>query len=190
MVHFLKKKIIILAFICYLFSIINCLAMQNEEELEYLKYKLTSYIYNTTKTAKFGDSYLKSGFFCYLGSDNLTELMKTNDIDQILLDYTKIRDFESEIKDFNMLKTCSVVHVANNKMKTFKFWNNKFIENDILTISHSASFVDNGGDIEIQIGRRNLELEINEQNFKKKQIRLNPSLIKLVNNKKEIFTYE
>jgi len=72
MVHFLKKKIIILAFICYLFSIINCLAMQNEEELEYLKYKLTSYIYNTTKTAKIGDSYLKSEFFCYLGSDNLT----------------------------------------------------------------------------------------------------------------------
>jgi hypothetical protein len=192
MVNFFKKQIILLAFICYLLTIVNCLSAKNEEELEYLKYKLTSYIYNTTKTLKTADLYLESGLFCYLGNDNLIDLMETNDIDQILLDINKIRDFENDTlaKDSGMLKMCSIVYVACNKIKTFKFWNDKFINNNILTISGCSFFVDNGGDIEIQVGRKNLELEINERNFKEKKIKLNPSLIRIVNNKREALAYE
>ena len=191
MSDFLKIKTIFLAFALYLFIINSCFAISNQQEIGYLKYKLTSYIYGTIKTAKTSDSYLDNELFCYLGSDNLIEFMEKNDINQILLDVKSIRDFENDIiKQDNMLKVCSVVYVACNKMKTFKFLNNKFIDNNILTLSSCDSFVDNGGDIQIQVGRKNLELEINEQNFKLKQIKLNPSLITIINNKKENIVYE
>jgi len=191
MSDFLKIKTIFLAFALYLFIIHSCFAISNQQEIGYLKYKLTSYIYSTTKTAKTSDRYLDNELFCYLGSDNLIEFMEKNDINQILLDVKSIRDFENDIvKKDNMLKICSVVYVACNKMKTFKFLNNKFIDNNILTLSSCDSFVDNGGDIQIQVGRKNLELEINEQNFKLKQIKLNPSLIAIINNKKENIVYE
>lgn len=191
MSDFSKIKTIFLAFVLYLFTINTCLAINTQQELDYLKYKLTSYIYSTTKTLKTSDLYLDSDLFCYLGSDNLIDFMEKNDLNQILLDVKSIRDFENDVrKKDNMLKLCSVVYVACNKMKTFKFLNNSFIDNNILTLSSCDSFVDNGGDIQIQIGRKNLELEINEQNFKLKQIKLNPSLITIINNKKENIVYE
>ena len=191
MPDFSKTKTIFLAFVLYFFTINHCLAINTQQELDYLKYKLTSYIYNTTKTSKTYDHYLDSDLFCYLGSDNLIDFMEKNDINQILLDVKSIRDFENDIiKKDTMLKVCSILYVACNKIKTFKFLNNKFVENNILTLSSCDSFVDNGGDIQIQVGRKNLELEINEQNFKLKQIRLNPSLIAIINNKKENIVYE
>ena len=84
---------------------------------------------------------------------------------------------------------CYLINIQFDS-ETFKFLNNSFIDNNILTLSSCDSFVDNGGDIQIQIGRKNLELEINEQNFKLKQIKLNPSLITIINNKKENIVYE
>ena len=189
MSDFSKIKTIFLAFILYFFIINSCFAINNQQELDYLKYKLTSYIYSTTKTLKTSDRYLDNDLFCYLGSDNLIDFMEKNDLNQILLDVKSIRDFESVKKD-NMLKVCSIVYVACNKMKTFKFLNNNFIDNNILTLSSCDSFVDNGGDIQIQVGRKSLELEINEYNFKLKQIKLNPSLIAIINNKQENIVYE
>ena len=85
MSDFSKIKTIFLAFVLYLFTINTCLAINTQQELDYLKYKLTSYIYSTTKTLKTSDLYLDSDLFCYLGSDNLIDFMEKNDLNQILI---------------------------------------------------------------------------------------------------------
>jgi hypothetical protein len=168
-------------------------AKPSTDTISYMQYKLISYIYQTTTAKKIP---LSNNFFCHMGKDNITETIQTNNIDQIMLDMQTFHDFENSSSIFQKIiqkykfNHCSFVYISCNKIKAFKAINDKIKEYKIVTISSCPGFVDNGGDIEIQYGRKNLELEINFDNIEEKEIRLNSSLINIINNKKEDFLYE
>ncbi len=99
---------------------------------------------------------------------------------------SKILSREKNYIDLNtspdQYKICSAIYVAVGNKKTVWVDVLKFNKAKVLTIGIFEGFAESGGIVQIQMGRRNFELTLNQKMFKESGVRLSPLATSLVVN--------
>lgn len=107
---------------------------------------------------------------CTIGKD---------EISKILAREKKYIDLNT---DSDQYKTCNAIYVAVGNKKTVWADVLKFNKAKVLTIGIFEGFAESGGIVQIQMGRRNFELTLNQKMFKESGVRLSPLATSLVVN--------
>ena len=99
---------------------------------------------------------------------------------------SKILSREKNYIDLNnspdQYKICNAIYVAVGNKKTVWADVLKFNKAKVLTIGIFEGFAESGGIVQIQMGRRNFELTLNQKMFKESGVRLSPLATSLVVN--------
>jgi hypothetical protein len=112
---------------------------------------------------------------CAYGYDHLTVILDERHGD---LFYIKDKKQLAQIKK----ESCNVLYVAKDKERLMTNIVKVTNANQIITVGIFDNFVDEGGLILTQMGRRNLEVTINHKKIKAFGVKLNPMLSNLIIN--------
>ncbi len=155
----IKTLFVVLAFCGLGF---NANAMEDGEVQAYAGF-ITDLI-NTTTT-------IKQGVTCVFGSDEIANAIILHDSKSINL-----------VKNPEKFIQCKAIYVASGSEKFMKSEIVKFNKNKIMTVAIFDGFVDAGGMVQVQMGRRNFEITLNSKEAKVASVRLNALLLSLVIN--------
>jgi hypothetical protein len=114
---------------------------------------------------------LKQGVTCAFGSDEISNAIISQDSKSINL-----------VKNPEKFVQCKAIYVASGSEKFLKSEIVKFNKNKIMTVAIFDGFVEIGGMIQVQMGRRNFEITLNSKEVKAASVRLNALLLSLVIN--------
>lgn len=118
-----------------------------------------------TQTSKSGTS------ICYVGSDEISRIIAEGDKGSI--DVTR---------DLQKIPSCKAVYVSNGLQKGVSVELAKLNKYHVMTIAIFDEFTMNGGMVQVQLGRRNFELVINQKAMRESGIRLSGLHLGLVIN--------
>ncbi len=113
---------------------------------------------------------VKPGVICHFGSDEISRIIDQNK--------TAI-DLDREPAKFT---SCKAIYVATGMRKGISSDIAKFNKNKIMTIAIFDEFTENGGMVQVQMGRRSFELILNSKTAKESSVRLNALSMSLVIN--------
>lgn len=160
-------KSLLVIFLALLFAIpSNCLAVvvDSEEAAGYASFIMG--LINTSQSQK-------SGATCVIGNDEVAKLILAQDKNSIAL------GLGGEHKKYDL---CKAVYVSQGTEKTSRSEMDKFIKRKIMTIAVFEGFIETGGMMQVQMGRRNFEITLNAKEVKAAGVRLNALLLSLVIN--------
>lgn len=126
-----------------------------------------SFIKGLTSTTQIA----KEGSICSFGNDEISKIIASQNQDYISLD-----------SDPKQYKLCRVIYIAQGMQKGLGVELAKFNKNNIMTIAIFEGFVEFGGMVQVQMGRRNFELILNTKKIKASGIRLSALVLSLVIN--------
>lgn len=113
----------------------------------------------------------KNGAFCIYGSDSVAKsLLRGNGATQI-----------SDISLGSSSK-CRVIYISIENLTNIKLHLNELAANKILTIGTYDDFVENGGMIQVEMGRRDFELLVDIKALNTSQIKLDTLSSNLIVN--------
>lgn len=113
---------------------------------------------------------------CIYGSD---------DISQYLVNKEKISSvLDEDISKKHSYKHCRIIYIAKNKEKYVRSFIDILNQAGAPTVATFESFVNNGGMIFVDIGRRDFELTVNSQSFKASGAKIDSSIMALIVNNK------
>ncbi len=118
------------------------------------------------------------------GNKDLMCLYGSDDIVSYLLSKRDAKIYHLQDDDRKKYKECRIIYVARNKERLVRTFINNFKDSDALTIALFESFVNNGGMMFIDIGRRDFELTVNKATFKASGVKLDSSITGLIINTK------
>jgi hypothetical protein len=113
----------------------------------------------------------KNGAFCHVGRDVISNAISVQNKSFVNLD-----------SDPSKYTSCKAVYIAQGREKGLRSELDKFNKNNILTIAIFDGFVESGGMIQVQMGRRNFELVVNTKKIKESGVRLNSLVADLIVN--------
>ena len=93
-----------------------------------------------------------------------------------------LKNIGEEVDPNSDYNECRVIYIAKNKEKNAKHSVQFFNDKGALTIATFSGFIADGGMMNIEIGRRNFELRVNELMIKRSGIKLDSSVISLIIN--------
>jgi hypothetical protein len=152
--------------ICFIFF-----AMQNNVAFAENKYNLAivKVIEEIAEASKGG----RGKVICVYGSDRVAELLIGNNSNVISF---------SNKTDFDKANNCKLIYFGLDRTRTIRTDLDKFQRQQIVTISTIEDFIDIGGIVELQSGRKKLDVVINSRLLAKKNIQLNQLLFEYVDN--------
>ncbi len=156
-----KYKIIIAVFLSFFISY-EAKSMDDVEVQAYATF--IQEMINSTSMSK-------AGQVCTFGSDEISNLLLSQDNKSVNLD-----------KNPDKISKCKAVYVARGYEKILKLEISKFNKNKIMTVGVFEGFVENGGMVQVQIGRRDFEVLLNYKEVKTAGIRLSALILSLVIN--------
>lgn len=167
MIIFVKNKQ--QSFICLLCFIF--FAMQNNVAFAENKYNIATVkvIEEIAEASKNG----RGKVICVYGSDRVAELLISNNSNVISF---------SNKTDFDKVENCKLIYFGLDRTRTIRTDLDKFQRQQIVTISTIEDFIDIGGIVELQSGRKKLEVIINSHLLAKKNIQLNKLFFEYVDN--------
>ena len=112
----------------------------------------------------------KPGFICSIGNDEISRIISQE------------KNFINLDKDGSKITSCKAIYIAMGREKNVKSDLLKFSNNKILTIAVFDGFIENGGMVQVQMGRRNFELILNAKALKESGIKLSPLVTDLIIN--------
>ncbi len=113
----------------------------------------------------------KTGKFCLLGSDEISQAILSQDRQAINLT-TNPQDYGE----------CIAVYISRSQQKGLRAEIEKFNKNKIITIATFDGFTESGGMIQVQMGRRDFELVVNPKELKESGVRLSALISNLIIN--------
>lgn len=144
--------------------------MAAESEVNAALAQFIKLIYVNTETVNKGDR------VCLYGSDSIS-LQVVSEESVIILD-------ENGKGDKQKYKKCRIIYVARNKEKLVKSFVESLNKSGALTMAAFSNFVNDGGMMFIDIGRRDFELTVNASTFKASGVKLDSSITGLIINTK------
>lgn len=111
-----------------------------------------------------------SGKVCLFGNDEITQALAKN-----------VSDLKN-ISELSKTNNCKVLYIAKDKEKGIRAEIIKIKKKNLMTIAIFDEFIESGGMILVQMGRRNFELTLNPEIMKNSGLRLSPLAINLVIN--------
>jgi hypothetical protein len=158
------KNLKITAFLIFFFISFNCFSgIVEEDEAENFANFIQTLI-NTSQTAK-------NGATCIFGNDRVSKFIANREKNFI--------DLNLDPKKFN---SCKAIYIAQEREKTLRSELVKFHNNKILTLATFDGFIEMGGLVQVQLGRRDFELIINSKGVKQAGVKLNALSTSLVIN--------
>lgn len=115
--------------------------------------------------------------------DNLICLYGSDDIASYLISKDKIKNLDEHLTT-KSVHACRVIYVAKNKERFVKSFAGALSQSGAVNIATFESFVDNGGMIFVDIGRRDFELTVNAKAFKASGAKLDSAIVALIVNNK------
>jgi len=113
---------------------------------------------------------LKAGRICIIGSDEISKFFRRRPL---------TIDIKAKIKKFAI---CNTIYVSQDQHKDFYRRIDEFTNKRIFTIAAFDNFVENGGMMEIRLGRKSFELIVNSESLKRADLKLNTSISSLTQN--------
>lgn len=159
--NFKNLKLLFLTISFFITSTANAGPIDNDEATAFAVFLQD--LVRTTQSSK-------PGSFCLVGSDEISAI-----IDQ----EKNIIDLDANPGKYN---SCKAIYIAMNKQKGLAAEITKFNKHKILTLAIFDGFVESGGMVQVQIGRRNFELTLNSKAIKEAGIKLNSLAMSLVIN--------
>ena len=151
----------LLIFISLLFLSCEVFAFEDEEAAAF-----ASFIKGVAQTTQGGNS----GSLCVFGGDEISKIVNS---DRAVINLNDNPD---------KFSSCKVIYVAQDKSKTIKLDIVKFNSKKILTIATFDGFIESGGMLKVEMGRRNLEVTLNTKLVKESGIKLNSLVMDFVIN--------
>jgi len=167
MIYFLKKiKLLIVLAALPLLVMSNSFAMGLDSSDEAVAF--AQFVQELIRTTQMP----KKGSICILGKDEVSKIMIQNkDNDIVELD-----------KQPELYSSCKAVYISRDKAKGVRIEIKKFHKEKIMTISTIEGFANFGGMVQVQIGRRSLELIVNPKEIKAAGIKLGAIYLSLIIN--------
>lgn len=159
----MKKVILISTLLFFAFHASEILADRIDRNSE-----IASFIYSLPKMIDDGN-----GKFCVYGYDQIAVELKEQH--KNLTFFKNDDNISSQIITSN---GCKILYISKNKYSAIKPAN----EAKVLSIGTDENFVDKGGTIAVEMGRRSFELNINHKTIKELKIKLDPLLEGLIVN--------
>ena len=113
---------------------------------------------------------VKPGVICSIGNDEISRIISQE------------KNFINLDTDGSKVASCKAIYIAMGREKNIKSDLLKFSNNRILTIAVFDGFIENGGMLQVQMGRRNFELILNAKTLKESGIKLSPLVTDLIIN--------
>lgn len=126
-------------------------------------------LYSNTQAAN------KGSHLCVYGNDDVSSRIEAKNVSMVFLD-------DNVHSKNNRYKECRIIYVAKDKEKFVKSFIDVFNKSGALTLAVFDSFVNNGGMLFIDLGRRDFELVVNAKAFKASGIRLDSAFTGLIIN--------
>ncbi len=161
---YFKNLKIITIFLLFIFTSNYCFAGIIEEDEAEVFAGFIQGLVHTTQTNK-------SGATCIFGGDRVSKIIA--DREKNLIDLT------ADPKKYN---SCKAIYVAQEMEKGLRAEIIKFNRHKILTIATFDGFIEMGGMIQVQMGRRNFEIILNSKETKEAGVKLNALSTSLVIN--------
>lgn len=163
---FIKLKFLVFALLTFWLSATNSFAVvvDSEEAGDYANFIMS--MINTSQT-------IKGGATCVIGSDEIAKLIIAQDKNSVDL------GLGGDQKKYDQ---CKAVYLSQGTEKTSRSEMDKFVKRKITTIAVFDGFIETGGMIQVQMGRRNFEIMLNSKEVKVAGVRLNALLLSLVIN--------
>jgi len=120
----------------------------------------------------------KGAAICIYGSDDITVRLQSGSKNVITLEH-EVTSKKNRYQD------CKIIYVAKDNEKFAKSFIATFNKSGALTIAAFDSFVNDGGMVFIDLGRRDFELTINVGTFKASGIKLDSAIAALIINNKQ-----
>ena len=164
--NFKNLKNLALLFLTLWLTSTNSFAVvvDSEEAGDYASFIMS--MINTSQT-------IKGGVTCVIGSDEIAKLIIAQDKSSIDL------GLGGDQKKYD---PCKAVYLSQGTEKTSRSEMDKFVKRKITTIAVFDGFIETGGMIQVQMGRRNFEIMLNSKEVKAAGVRLNALLLSLVIN--------
>lgn len=112
-----------------------------------------------------------SGVICSMGSDEISRAIASQE--KVFFDLTK---------DPHKVDSCKAIYFAQGRERSVRSEVGKFNAKKIMTIGVFEGFVESGGMIQVQMGRRNFEITLNSKEVKAAGVRLSALVTELVIN--------
>ena len=157
-----KKLITILITLGFLGSECFARSFDDDEAFEF-----ANFIYSIIETAQG----MNGGMVCSFGDDEISKILSS-----------QTKNFIHLAGNSAKFSSCKAVYVANGEERSFRSEVGKFNRKKILTIATFEGFVEMGGMLQVQIGRRNFELILNSKGVKEAGIKLSALATSLVIN--------
>ncbi len=119
----------------------------------------------------------KSSSICIYGSDDISLRMQSQNKLVVILDV-------NTASKKNYYGECRIIYVAKDSEKFVKSFIETLNRSGALTVAAFDSFVNDGGMVFIDLGRRDFELTVNSQAFKKSGVKLDSAITALIINNK------
>jgi hypothetical protein len=116
-------------------------------------------------------STLKQGPTCVFGSDEIAKVILAQNSRSISLAQNPEKAFQ-----------CKAVYIAKGSEKIMKSEIAKFNKSNIMTVGVFEGFVENGGMVQVQMGRRNFEITLNSKEARLASVRLSALILSFVIN--------
>jgi YfiR/HmsC-like len=113
----------------------------------------------------------KQGVICTLGSDEISKIIIDQDKTAIDLDQKP-----------ELYSSCKAAYISRSREKNIRVEIDKLNKNKILTIATFDGFINVGGMVQIQMGRRSFELVINPKELKAANVKLSALYLSLIVN--------
>jgi hypothetical protein len=157
-----KKLITVLITMTLLGSECFARSFDNEESFEF-----ASFIRSLIETAQTANG----SATCSFGDDEISKILSS-----------QMKNFIHFSGNDKKYTACKVIYVANGEERTFRSEIAKFNHMKILTIATFDGFVEMGGMVQVQIGRRNFELILNSKEVKEAGVKLSALVTSIVIN--------
>lgn len=129
-------------------------------------------IYQNTESANMSDK------FCVFGYDDVSIRFSS------IIDKKQLIFLPEDLDENKSYSQCRVIYYAKSKMRVTKYSMNILNKSKSLTVAIFNDFVSDGGMIFVDVGRRNFELIVNSDIFKKSKVRLDSSITGLIVEKR------
>jgi hypothetical protein len=113
----------------------------------------------------------RRGSFCIYGNDPVARALMASE-DNVSIKQANIRDSYE----------CKAVYISVENIMSLRSYLNDLASNKILTIGTFDEFVENGGMIQVEMGRRNFELVADVKTLNSAQIKLDTLSTNLIVN--------
>ncbi len=161
------KKLILILFFVFSLSLKpqDVLAANNASFYK----SIASFVHNFPKMIKNRD-----GVLCVYGYDQVSVIIEEK--------YSNNTVFFKDDKDLNNLKNknCKLLYISKNHDKALSQIMEAVNRFKVVSIGLDDHFIENGGTILVQIGRRNFELIMNYRKVKEYEIRFDPVVSNLL----------